>query len=752
MRFLKAALLAFAVLVVVAVAAGAYLLSQINAKVLVREAQTAVKSATGRTLGISGKVALRIISLRPAVVAEGVSFSNAPWASQPDMVRARRIEAELDLLSLFRGTVRIGRLIFLGPDVLLETDAKGRANWMFDTKRAAGKPADSSGSISLLAIESGALQIRDGVLVYRNGANGTQTRVEIRALNIKDARKAGLDTVAMSGSVNGRAFDVKGTLGDVASLLAPRTRFPLDLTLTEGKTRISAKGDLTDVAGRADVRLRVHVEAEDVQELAAILNKRVPPLGPLKARALIERHEGHLRLRDLDLALGAPESLQVNARGSIADLLKPAGAALEFKASAPETGPTPAFNVSGRLVDYKGGVRMSGLKISSGTNELTGTFDYRAGTERPQVATSLEGASLDLGFLAPLPAAERSREPKASGPLFPRESLPLARLRALDADAQVGLGALVLPNRVTLRKVNATLALHGGRLQLEPVTFLAGGGHASAAMIVDASHDKADLSLRLDGRGIIIGELLAGTALSGKVTGGPTNINLRFATKGSSPHEWAAGLNGNIRVEVGEARAKAREIDYGSDVLTQVAEAINPFRKTDPDIHLQCAAMKLAFTAGVAHSDRSVGAETNKISALSSGTVDLGKETMDINIRPRVKEGIGLGGADLAQMVRVSGPLRDPKLGLDFGGVAGTTASIAAGIATGGLSLLGQKLLETATAENACKVALGSETAQSDGPAPARGSEGQGATTPPSSDQPPEKKEKRGFFNKLFGN
>lgn len=751
MRFLKAAFVAIAVLVVVVAVAGAYVRSRIDATVVVREAQAAVKSATGRTLGISGKVGLRI-SLTPAVVAEGVSFSNAPWGSRPDMIRARRIEAELDLLPLFRGTLRIGRVIFLGPDVLLETDAKGRANWAFDTKPAAGKPADSSAGTPLFSIETGALQIRNGVLVYRNGARGTQTRVEVKALNVKDARKAGLHAVATSGSVNGRAFDVKGTLGDVASLFAPRTTFPLDLTLTGVKSRISAKGDLTDMAGRADMRLEVHLEAEDVQDLAAYLNKQVPPLGPLKARALIERHEGRLGLRDLDLALGTPGSLQVNARGSIADLLKPAGAALEFKASAPEMGPAPAFKASGRLEDYKGGVRVTGLKLSSGTNELTGTFEYRAGTERPQVVTGLEGALLDLGFLAPPPGAERSGEPKGSGPLFPRESLPLARLRALDADAQVSLGALVLPNRVTLRKVNATLALHEGRLQVDPVTFLAGGGQASAAMIVDASHDPADLSLRLAGNGIIIGELLAGTALADKVKGGSMNVNLGFTTKGSSPHEWAAGLNGNIRVEVGEARAKAREIDYGSDVLTQVAEAINPFRKTDPDIHLQCAAMKLAFTAGVARSDRSVGAETNKISALSSGTIDLGKETIDINMRPRVKEGMGLGGANLAQMVRVSGPLTDPKLGLDFGGVAGTTASIAAGIATGGLSLLGQKLLETATAENACKIALGSEAPQSAGPAPARGSEGQPATPPRSTDQLPEKKEERGFFNKLFGN
>ncbi len=750
MRFLKAALIVLAVLAVIVAGAAAFLLSRIDEKLLVREAQAAVKSATGRTLGISGKVGLRIVSLRPAVVAENVRLSNAPWGSRPDMVRARRVEAEFDLLPLFRGTVRIGRLVFLSPDILLESDAKGRANWNFDAEPATGKAAETPAAVSLVGIETGALQIRDGVLVYRNKGRGTQTRLEIGALNVRDAREQGLDSIAMSGSVNGRAFDVKGTTGDLALLLAPRGTFPLDLALTGEMARVSAKGRVIDPLGRADLHVQVEVESVEVAELAAILNRRVAPLGPLKARAVIERDKGRLSLRDLDLALGRPGSLEVSARGSITDLLKPAGAALEFNAAIPETAQAPAFNASGRLEDYKGGIRVSGLKISSGTNQLTGTFEYHPGTERPQVITSLEGVALDLGSLAP-PANGSGGEPKSGGPLFPREPLPLARLRALDVDARVTLGALVLPNRVTLRDVKATLALHGGRLQVDPVTFLAGGGQTSATMILDAARDEADLSLRLEGRGIVLGDLLAGTVLTDKVKGGPMNMNLEFTTQGSSPHEWAASLNGNLRMEAGKASSRAREIKYGSDVVTQMLDAVNPFRETDPEVQVQCAALKLAFSKGVAQSDRSVGVETNKISVLSSGTLDLGKEMMDINIRPRLKEGIGLGGANMANWVRVTGPITDPKLGVDFGGVAGTTASIAAGIATGGLSLLGEKLLETATAENACKVALGPRNPGSIERAPAGDPAEQPVTREPTPVQPPPQSEGGGFFNKLFG-
>lgn len=144
------------------------------------------------------------------------------------------------------------------------------------------------------------------------------------------------------------------------------------------------------------------------------------------------------------------------------------------------------------------------------------------------------------------------------------------------------------------------------------------------------------------------------------------------------------------------------------------------------------------------------------MSILSSGIVDLGKEVLDLQFRPRAKEGIGLGGAQLAQMVRITGPLANPQLVMDVEGAVGATASIVAGIATGGLSLLGQKLLDTSANENACKIALGSASTQTKGSTaePGRAEEPtakQPAAKEPSAKEPPAKKEERGFFDRIFG-
>ena len=118
---------------------------------------------------------------------------------------------------------------------------------------------------------------------------------------------------------------------------------------------------------------------------------------------------------------------------------------------------------------------------------------------------------------------------------------------------------------------------------------------------------------------------------------------------------------------------------------------------------------------------------------------------------PRAKEGIGLGGARVAQMVRLTGPLADPRLGLDFGGAVGTAASLAAGVATMGLSLLGEQLLHSATSENACKVALRSPSPDSQHSNPGPEDSAAPGAAESGASQPPEEKKERGFFDRIFG-
>ena len=74
-----------------------------------------VTATTGRKFDIAGD--LDISWGRPLVVtANGVTFGNAKWSSEPVMARARRVRIEIDPWPLLRGRVDIGRIALDTPD------------------------------------------------------------------------------------------------------------------------------------------------------------------------------------------------------------------------------------------------------------------------------------------------------------------------------------------------------------------------------------------------------------------------------------------------------------------------------------------------------------------------------------------------------------------------------------------------------------------------------------------------------------
>jgi len=139
-----------------------------------------VSEATGRTLEIRGDLRLTLFSLVPAIRVEGVSLANAPWGSAPRMVRVKRLDAQVALLPLLQRQVRVKRLVLVEPEILLETDAKGRRNWDLFPEKRSGAPAPGNGGVPAFHVRE--VRVKDGRLTYRDGASGRTTTVRIDRL------------------------------------------------------------------------------------------------------------------------------------------------------------------------------------------------------------------------------------------------------------------------------------------------------------------------------------------------------------------------------------------------------------------------------------------------------------------------------------------------------------------------------------------------------------------------------------------
>ncbi len=93
--------------------------------------QQRMKAATGRDLVIAGNIDASF-SLSPRLSAKQVSFRNAAWSDIPQMASLNEIEAEIALLPLLSGEIRINEVVLRGGQVVIETNKEGVGNWVLD--------------------------------------------------------------------------------------------------------------------------------------------------------------------------------------------------------------------------------------------------------------------------------------------------------------------------------------------------------------------------------------------------------------------------------------------------------------------------------------------------------------------------------------------------------------------------------------------------------------------------------------------
>ena len=131
-------------------------------------------------------------------------------------------------------------------------------------------------------------------------------------------------------------------------------------------------------------------------------------------------------------------------------------------------------------------------------------------------------------------------------------------------------------------------------------------------------------------------------------------------------------------------------------------------QKDASGIDFECVAAALPFKDGVAAANPIIGFSTAASALITSGRVDLRRESLDVSGRVKPKSGVGLGLATIAGDVKIAGPLRQPKMTLDPAGTPELLARAGAAIATLGISAAGTAMVDAAQAKknDPCEVVL----------------------------------------------
>ncbi|MDB5369401.1 MAG: AsmA family protein, partial [Roseomonas sp.] len=284
----------------------------------------AVEQATGRGFTLSGPVGLKL-SLVPTVTLDGVALANAPGASRPQMLTARRVEVKLALLPLLSRRVAFERVTLIEPDLLLEIDASGRGNWRFEPARAASPaPAPTPenpvpAASAPLALSVAAIGIEGGRVAWRDARSGKAEALEIRDLDLKAETPAAPIDFEGHFAFRGVALAARGQAGPLPRLLgtqAEPAEWPLRLSLAAPGVQAVLDGSVARPEQAAGWRFSLNATADRADRLAPFLpNAGLPPLTGLDIQAeLADAGPG---------AMPAIQSLRARAAGGDLTALVP---------------------------------------------------------------------------------------------------------------------------------------------------------------------------------------------------------------------------------------------------------------------------------------------------------------------------------------------------------------------------------------------------------------------------------------------
>jgi hypothetical protein len=266
--------------------------------------------------------------------------------------------------------------------------------------------------------------------------------------------------------------------------------------------------------------------------------------------------------------------------------------------------------------------------------------------------------------------------------VFSTDPLPLDSLKQFNMKVSGQLDS-VLSNAITVKDLQFASILKNGRLAVQASSGRLSGG-------------KGEMALALDSKAVPPIFKLTSTfenvhGLANRNTF-PRSGFISLEGQGQSQAEFAASTSGLIFLDLGPG-----PFDYANSALLTANLMPTMFQTLIPGINrqqhqLECGTALALFENGKGSTPYGVVARTNQANLVGHLKVNLDKETMQMNIDSRGRQGIGLSiGSVFSNTIAIRGSLANPRI------VPNTTGILWrawAAVTTGGLSILGESLVK----------------------------------------------------------
>jgi uncharacterized protein involved in outer membrane biogenesis len=334
--------------------------------------------------------------------------------------------------------------------------------------------------------------------------------------------------------------------------------------------------------------------------------------------------------------------------------------------------------VNGSPISFSADVVSSGTVTSLNNASLTLAGTSIGGdlsldlSAKPKLAGTLTSPLFDV-----TPFLKGDGKGSSGGPLFSTEPLPLDALTIADADLTLALDELRY-GKVVVTALKLPVKINGGKLTA-PLAAAYRGAPIKLALNADGA--RSSVSVDASATNFDLGKLLTDLGLT-TMLDARADFGAKLNGRGKSLNAIASSLAGQTNLVIGEGTINSRAFAIVSDDLVKV---LIPSGESGDTAKLVCAISRFDFAGGVGTAS-ALGLETNSLVTAGSGTVDLGRERIDLLFKPKPKKA---SLASLAFPVRLSGPLTAPTAGLDRAGVVTGVATAVGGAAlTGGVGAL----------------------------------------------------------------
>lgn len=595
-----------------------------------------VRDTTGRELTI-GDIQVKA-SFNPTIEVKNVTFSNAEWAKTPMMVSAEAVDLGFAVIPLLRKEIVIDVFKLSGAVVNLQEGENGKNNWDFQLPEVNVNQA---------------LNVKEAFSLIKN-VQAAEVSVQTDTSNFLSSlvvRQVALENVKinyMNKSAKVESYDIEYLNLDEGINEDIDFKFSVNKGLYSGKGKFGALNLLNSTSGypiKAELDV-MGIMADVEVTLFDVLNA-VRFDGKIKASGFMGKNSGYNETADV------------------------------------------AFNGDLKKVDAK----INSLNIAG--NDISGTILADLAKKTPVITAVLNSDKIDIASFnkKSKSAYNFSLISKANATaLAPAEIIPYQTLYSVNATVDAAISQLVNEGSVLAKDVGVNAKVNGGVATIKILKGTVADGKVNASLTANAQSKTVNVSTDISQLNLLklMKALKADSDAFNFISGSNTDVHIKLSGSGQTYADVVNSLDGQVIAVVGKSELHLGNIGLlKGNIVSQLFDTLK-LTKGNDNLDLSCAVVRSDIQGGKAQFPNGLVLNADKFTLVADGNINLKNDKINISVKPFAGKLTDTNIAKaLSSLVKLTGTLQNPKIGIDSANAVKTIV----GVTTGGPVYLGAQML-----------------------------------------------------------